>query len=186
MQLALKHLTTFISILRGINVSGHNIIKMDELKKLIISLGFENVRTYIQSGNIVYQTKTTDPKELNLMIKKAIQKNFGFEIPVHTLTIETLENIIQKNPFVKQSIDAAFLHVTFLAEVPAPEKIDLLKSIDYKNDIFEIIEQTMYLYCPKGYGNTKLTNTFVESKLKVSATTRNWKTTNELLNLAKN
>jgi uncharacterized protein (DUF1697 family) len=94
--------------------------------------------------------------------------------------------VIKNNPFQKDiNKDAVFFHVTFLSAIPAQEKIDILKSIDSKNDIFEIVEQAMYLYCPNGYGNTKLTNTFVESKLKASATTRNWKTTNELLNSAK-
>ena len=176
---------TYISILRGINVSGHNIIKMDQLKKLISSLGFENVQTYIQSGNIIYQTKQSATLRLSERIKKEIHKVFGFDVPVQTLTIDILESIIQNNPFTKQSIDTAFLHITFLSAIPDAAKIEILKSIDTKNDCFEIIEQTMYLYCPNGYGNTKLTNTFVENKLKVGATTRNWKTSNELLNLAK-
>jgi uncharacterized protein (DUF1697 family) len=177
---------TYISILRGINVSGHNIIKMDQLKKLISSLCYENVHTYIQSGNIIYQTKKTDSLKLSEIIKNAIQKEFGFDVPVITLTAEYLEKVIDNNPFQKDnSKDAAFFHITFLAAIPDIEKIDILKSIDTKNDCFEIIEQTMYLYCPNGYGNTKLTNTFVENKLKVGATTRNWKTTNELLKLVK-
>jgi uncharacterized protein (DUF1697 family) len=177
---------TYISILRGINVSGHNIIKMDQLKKLIENLGFENVHTYIQSGNLIYQTKKTAPIKLSERIKNSIQKEFGFDVPVFTITSETLEVVIKNNPFQKDiNKDAVFFHVTFLSAIPAQEKIEILKSIDSKNDIFEIVEQAMYLYCPNGYGNTKLTNTFVESKLKASATTRNWKTTNELLNSAK-
>lgn len=176
---------TYISILRGINVSGHNIIKMDQLKKLMASLGFENVQTYIQSGNIIYQSKKTDPKKLSESIKKGIQKDFGYDVPVHTLTIDTLETIIKNNPFTKLSLDTSFLHVTFLAAMPDPAKIEILKSMDTKKDTFEIIEQTMYIYCPNGYGNTKLSNTFIENKLKIGATTRNWKTTNELLHLVK-
>jgi uncharacterized protein (DUF1697 family) len=179
-------MTTYISILRGINVSGHNILKMDQLKKMIEGLGFKNVLTYIQSGNIIYQTKKTDALKLSELIKKGIQKDFGFDVPVFTITSDTLEVLIKNNPFQKDiNKDAVFFHVTFLAAIPAQEKIDILKSIDSKNDIFEIVEQAMYLYCPNGYGTTKLSNTFIESKLKVSATTRNWKTTNELLNSAK-
>lgn len=178
-------MTTYISILRGINVSGHNIIKMEQLKKMMANLGFENVQTYIQSGNIVYHTKKADPSKLNERIKKEIQKEFGFVVPVQTFTIDTLETILQHNPFTKHSIDIAFLHVTFLTDIPDSNKVEILKSYDTKNDTFEIIAQCMYLYCPNGYGNTKLTNTFIENKLKVGATTRNWKTCNELLNLAK-
>jgi uncharacterized protein (DUF1697 family) len=176
---------TYITLLRGINVSGHNIIKMDRLKKLMVNLGFEKVQTYIQSGNIIYQAKQTDSSKLSESIKKEIQKDFGYEVPVYTLNVDVLETIIMHNPYSNKALDASFLHVTFLSSIPETEKIEILKSIDTKNDVFEIIGQTMYLYCPNGYGNTKLTNTFVENKLKVGATTRNWKTTNELLNLAK-
>jgi uncharacterized protein (DUF1697 family) len=177
---------TFISILRGINVSGHNIIKMDQLKKLMMSLGFENVQTYIQSGNIIYQTKNNDISKLNELIKKGIQKEFGHDVPIFTLSLAELEKVIQNNPFsIKENIDTAFFHVSFLTKVPDKEKVALLALVDSKNDEFEIVEQALYLYCPNGYGSTKLTNTFVESKLKVNATTRNWKTCNELLNIAK-
>lgn len=178
-------MTTYISILRGINVSGHNIIKMDQLKQLMMNLGFENVQTYIQSGNIIYQTKQKDTTKLSESIIKTIQKDFGYDVPVITLSINILEKIIQNNPFTKNATDTSLLHVTFLNAIPDTEKIKLLKSVDTKNDTFEIIEQAMYLLCQNGYGNTKLSNTFIENKLKVGATTRNWKTTNELLNMAK-
>lgn len=178
-------MTTYISILRGINVSGHNIIKMDQLKKMMFRLGFENVQTYIQSGNIIYQTRKTVTTKLSEAIKNSIQKEFGFDVPVQTLTLDELDTIIQHNPYAKQDLDTTFFHITFLTAIPDVDKIALLKAVDSKHDSFEIWQQTMYLYCPNGYGNTKLTNTFIESKLKISATTRNWKTSNELLNLAK-
>lgn len=153
---------------------------------MIESLGFENVQTYIQSGNIIYQTKKTDSLKLSELIKKAIQKEFGFDLPVFTMTSETLEVVIKNNPFQKdKNKDVAFFHVTFLDKLPDKEKISLLQLVDTKNDVFEIVDHALYLYCPDGYGKTKLTNTFVESKLKVGATTPNWKTTNELLNSAK-
>ena len=95
---------TYISILRGISVSGHNIIKMDLLKKLISSLGFKNVQTYIQSGNIIYQAKKIDSIKLSEIIKNAIQKEFGFDVPVITLTAEYLEKVIDNNPFQKDNI----------------------------------------------------------------------------------
>ena len=159
---------------------------MDQLKKMIESLGFENVQTYIQSGNIIYQTKKTDSLKLSVQIKKALQKDFGFDAPVYTMTSETLEVVIKNNPFQKdKNKDVAFFHVTFLDKLPDKEKISLLQLVDTKNDVFEIVDHALYLYCPDGYGKTKLTNTFVESKLKVGATTPNWKTTNELLNSAK-
>lgn len=178
-------MTTYITLLRSINVSGHNIIKMDQLKKLMAGMGFQNIVTYIQSGNIIYQSKKTDLKKISEAIKEEIKKEFGFEVPVLTLTADILETIIHNNPFLQKELDQAFFHVTFLNANPIQEKIEELKSIDSKNDVFEIVGQTVYLCCPNGYGNTKLTNTFIESKLKVGATTRNWKTCNELLRLSK-
>ncbi|HRG58717.1 MAG TPA: DUF1697 domain-containing protein [Bacteroidia bacterium] len=178
-------MTTYISLLRGINVSGYNIIKMDHLKKMMNSLGFEHVKTYIQSGNIIYQSKQNDISKLSENIKNEILKVFGFDVQVQTLTMDSLEKVIFNNPYAKPPFNLALLHVTFLSAIPTPEKIDFLKTVEIKNDSFEIIEQSMYLYCRNGYGNSKLTNTFIENKLKVGTTTRNWKTCNELFNIAK-
>lgn len=178
-------MTTYISILRGINLGGHKTIKMDVLKKLFADIGCANIQTYIQSGNVVYQFKKTDTKKLDTLIKKEIEKQFGFEVPVITLLYEELKKIASANPFLSdKSKDTSFFHVTFLAEKPQTVNIDKIKSEHYQPDQFQSIDKAIYLYCPYGYGNTKLSNNFFESKLKVAATTRNWKTTNELISLA--
>ena len=178
-------MTTYISILRGINVSGHKLIKMELLKKMCGNLGFSNIQTYIQSGNIIFHSAKTGTKKLSSTIKEAIKKEFGFDVPVITLTLAELEAIINLNPFTKDKhLDVAFFHVTILDALPGKEHIALLSKAEIKNDKFEAVKQTIYLYCPDGYGNTKLNNTFIEQKLKVSATTRNWKTINQLFTLA--
>lgn len=174
---------TYISILRGINVSGKNIIKMDALKKLFEDLNFQKVTTYIQSGNVVFSFKPTDIKELEMLISTKIEKHFGFKIPVIVLTMDELKDSIENNPF-KNNKDEKFLHFTFLAERPInynKEKIDNKKA---ENEEIEISERVVYLYCPNGYGRTKLTNTFLENTLKVTSTTRNFRTTNKLLKIA--
>jgi len=180
-------MATYISILRGINISGQKLIKMDALRKMYETLNFENVKTYIQSGNVVFSTDKTDLRKIETQISLQIEKEFGFEVPVIVLQAETLEKIIKNNPFVKdKQKDTSFLHVTFLAD--KPKEIDKI-SIENKKqqgEEIEYAENTIYLYCPNGYGNTKLNNNFLESKLKIKATTRNWKTTNELLKLAAN
>ena len=110
---------------------------------------------------------------------------FGFDVPVITFKSAELEKIIKSNPFTKDKTkNASFFHITFLSDNPAKEKIALLKEIDLKNDKYEIVDKAIYLYCPDNYSNAKLTNSYLESKLKVTATTRNWKTTNELLTLS--
>lgn len=177
---------TYISIIRGINVSGQKLIKMAALKKMFESLNLENIQTYVQSGNVVFSSKKEDPKELEKIISSGIEAEFGFDVSVIVLNSKSLETIIEGNPFAKDPLkDNAFLHVTFLADTPL--SIDE-ESIIVKRHVDEEIEFTsnaVYLYCPNGYGKTKLNNNFLESRLKVKATTRNWKTTNELLKLAR-
>lgn len=175
---------TYISILRGINVGGHRKVKMDALKRLCADLKFENIRTYIQSGNIIFQSKIEDTNEISKIIKTNIKNVFGFDVPVITLTQTELEIIINSNPFLKDKTkEPEFFHITFLSEKPSKQKIELLKQVDLKNDKYEVIDKAIYLYCPDSYSNSKLTNGFLETKLKVTATTRNWKTTNKIFNL---
>ncbi len=176
---------TYISILRGINVSGQKLIKMEALKKSYESLGFQNVTTYVQSGNVVFKTSETEPEKSEQLIYNQIEKDFGFEVPVIVLTAEKLKQVIDHNPFViDPAKDPAFLHITFLSS--KPESFDRSKIEEKKQDGEEIsfTDEVIYLYCPNGYGRTKLNNNFLESKLKVTATTRNWKTANELLKIA--
>ena len=176
---------TYISILRGINVSGQKLIKMDALRKLYEKLEFHNIRTYVQSGNVIFAGKDAEINKVELEISHQIKKEFGFAVPVIVLTINTLERIIENNHFLKDSNkDVAFLHVTFLSS--KPNQGDIKEIEDKKQDEEEIIfsDNAVYLYCPNGYGRTKLTNNFLENKLRVGATTGNWKTTNELLKIA--
>lgn len=176
---------TYISILRAINVSGQKVIKMDALKRMYESLHFENVRTYIQSGNVLFSSAEADPKELESIISAKIQAEFGFEVPVLVLSIETLEKIVQDNPFAEgNGKDIAFLHVTFLADSPVDYDLESILQKKQRDEEIAITSKAVYMYCPHGYGKTKLHNSFLESKLKIPATTRNWKTTKEILKLA--
>lgn len=178
-------MTTYISILRGINVSGQKIIKMDALKRMYEKLNFENVQTYVQSGNVIFSVKETDTKVIEKIILSQIEKEFGFDVPVIVLSAKTLETIIENNPFTKDnSKEPQFLHVTFLADNPAEFNKEKIVEKKQAGEEIAFTQNAVYLYCPNGYGNTKLNNNFLENKLKVKATTRNWKTTNELLRLA--
>jgi len=174
---------TFISILRGINVSGQKKIIMLDLKALYEDLGFHNVKTYIQSGNVVF--KSVNEKNLNKKIETKIFEKYNFFVPVIIRNLEEIKNALLNNPLLKEDdIDVSKLHITFLEEGPLPENIEKLKEIDQKPDLFKINKKDIYLYTPNGYGNTKLNNNFFEKKLKTNATTRNWKTVNELLKIA--
>jgi uncharacterized protein (DUF1697 family) len=176
---------TYIAILRGINVSGHKLIKMDALRKLFDGMGFKNTKTYIQSGNVIFQGKQAKPHDLEKKIASSILKEFGFEVPVLVKEVTELEVVLKNNPFInKRKEDATKLHVTFLSEEPEKAHFEKIKDGNYAADEFIVTGKTVYLFCPNGYGNTKLSNTFFENKLKVTATTRNWKTINELLTMA--
>ena len=178
-------MNTYISILRGINVSSKNLIKMNLLKELYESLGFCQVITYIQSGNVIFQANLMPAEELEKLITNAIKTKFSFIVPVIVLETVELKTILTQNPFTtKRNEDIEKLHITFLSQNPALESVNSLNSNNYLPDEFFVSEKAVYLFCPNGYGRTKLTNTFIESKLKVSATTRNMKTTLELLRIS--
>lgn len=175
---------TVVSILRGINVSGYKKIPMAELKLLYEDLNFRHVTTYIQSGNVIFEDN--GKRNLVKLIEQKLLEKYGFEVPVLIRTADELVNIINNNPFTKDgNTDVSKLHVTFLEKEPQQPDIDKINKLQYEPDSFIILGREAYLYCPGGYGNTKLTNTFFENKLKVTATTRNWKTVNELLKIIK-
>lgn len=178
-------MTTYISIIRGINVSGQKLIKMDALRKSYENLDFHNVTTYVQSGNVIFTGQNTKPDVLGQTITRQIEKDFGFDVPVIVLSIDKLKQIIDSNPFVKDNNkDKTFLHVTFLSSKPQKFDLNAIEEKKLNGEEIIIADNAVYLYCPNGYGKSKLNNSFLETKLKVGATTRNWKTTNELLKIA--
>jgi len=175
-------LQTFVALLRGINVSGKNKIFMDDLRSMFESLGCSGVKTYVQSGNIVFQS-TAKAQELESLIKKAILEKFTFDVPVLVKTKEEMEATLRNNLYIhRNNVSLDKLHVTFLSEVPSEANLKNAH-INVLPDEFMVLGKEVYLYCPGGYGNTKLSNTYFENKLKVKATTRNWKTVNELVKM---
>jgi len=174
-------MAVFISLLRGINVSGQKIIKMTLLKSMYEELGYTNVKTYLQSGNVIFETGNKDNTCLEKEISAMINSKFGFDVSVFVLTTDQLYDIITKNVYKDDnSKDPKFLHVTFLTSKPKMFDFGTIESKKADNEEIAITGNVIYLYCPDGYGKTKLTNNFLETKLKVSATTRNWKTITEL------
>lgn len=174
----------YIALLRGINVSGQKLIKMDTLKDLFIGLNYSEVNTYLQSGNMIFSTKGIDQQLIANEIEVEILKVFDFEVPVLILTMDELEKIVRNNPFTHHfDKDPAYFHITFLRSLPTKIDFKVIDKNVQNEEEFVILEKVIYLYCPHGYGRTKLTNHFFENKLAISATTRNWKTCNELLKL---
>lgn len=175
----------YIALLRGINVSGQKKIKMTELKLLFEHLGFEKVETYIQSGNVVFATSEIDSTTIVKKISSGIKKEFGFDVQIMVINCGEIKRTIKSNPFIKSKKDINKLYVTFLSDVPFEENIKKLNSVDYNPEEYFIDGKKIYLYVPNGYGKAKLNNNFFENKLKVSGSTRNWKTLiklNEMIN----
>jgi len=174
---------TYVSLLRAINLAGHNRLKMSALEAALAGLDFEQVKTYLQSGNVIFHL--AKPRaNLCETIERRIHSVFGLSISVLSRTAEELDNIVQNNPFLKESgVDASKLHVTFLASAPtaAVEKLDRLRA---EPDQYRYRGSEVYLYCPEGYGRTKLANLAIEKALAVRATTRNWRTVNQLHQMA--
>lgn len=176
---------TYLSILRGINVGGHKLIKMEALRKIYTNLGYQNVQTYIQSGNVIFQASNNNEKVLEEEITQKILTDFSFEVPVIVKDLVELKSIVENNPFLKgSSKELDYLHVTFLSAEPKKTDVEKISLDKYLPDEFKLIGKVIYLYCPNSYSKSKLTNNFFESKLKSTTTTRNWKTVNELLNIA--
>lgn len=178
-------MTTYVSMLRGINVGGAKRIAMPKLASLYEALGFEAVRTYIQSGNVIFESADQNVVGIREAIEEKIRASLGVSVAVIIRTMEDLSQITVGNPFIARGMDAKKLHVTFLSDVPANASLASGEISRDGADEFYLTGKEIYLFCPDGYGRTKLSNSFFEKKLGVSATTRNWKTVNTLLALAR-
>jgi uncharacterized protein (DUF1697 family) len=158
---------------------------METLKKIYAGLGLADVQSYIQSGNIVFRTKESDPARIGAKIQAAIKKESSFDVPVMVIELKEMKKIAKENPFAgDKSKDQNFLHVSFISADPGKAMIGKIDGALYLPDEFRWKDRAVYLYCPGGYGKTKLNNGFFENKLKLTATTRNWKTVNELIRMA--
>jgi uncharacterized protein (DUF1697 family) len=176
---------TFVSMLRGINVSGHNKIGMPDLKYLYETLNFRHVLTYVQSGNVVFDTSEKDISGVSSLIESNILKSFGFFVPVVIRDKNDFNKIISHNPFlIDRNEDPAKLHVTFLLNPPSASDLAKLPSSPNESDEFILKGKEIFIFCPDGYGRTKLNNNFFEKKLNTVATTRNWNTVNALYKMA--
>lgn len=162
-------------------------LKMRDLESTFLKLGAQSVRTYIQIGNVVFQYPETEIKLLSERIKTQIKQDYEYDLPVLVLKLESLTKLIHANPFsADNKKDKRFIHITFLHEKPGLYDQNRIKGKISGEEEFLISDEAVFLYCPNGYGKTKLNNNFFEGSFKVEATTRNWKTTMKLLEMADN
>ena len=177
---------TNIALLRSVNVLGKNMIKMPELARAFEKAGFTKVRTYIQSGNVIFETEEESADLLSAKIRDLITKQFGLTIQAVVIAPQELADIVSQNPFVKRpGIDLSRQHVTFLDREADPVKAEKLLSYNYPPDEIIIGSRVVYVHCPEGYGRTKYHNNFIEKKLSANATSRNWNTCQKLLEISR-
>jgi len=166
---------THVALLRGINVGGKNPLPMKDLVRIFEAAGGRNVRTYIQSGNVIFEGAASAPK-IAEAVAKSISKQFGYRVPVILRTAEQLLATIRGNPFLAKGVDHKWLHVYFLAETPSTACCATLDAKRSAPDVYEVRGQEIYLHLPNGMGRTKLTNAYFDSKLSTVCTARNWAT----------
>jgi uncharacterized protein (DUF1697 family) len=171
----------YVAMLRGINVGGHKQVKMDKLRSSLEALGLEQVKTYIQSGNVVFKSRKASPPALSKQIEDRILQDFGFSVSVISRTADEIENAIANNPFLKQlGINSEKLHVAFLSEPPATTALKKLAELTLAPDQSRCHSKEVYFYFPNGVSGSSLWKHPLDRVLSVEATMRNWKTVNTL------
>lgn len=178
-------MTVVISMLRGVNVGGHNKIKMHELRSLYVSLKFKNPQTFIQSGNVIFETPEKDLFLLSKQIENAIHRKFGFRPDVVVRTAAELRDIVSNTPFhSRRNLDPSKILVTFLADTPDPQACKALLDINCHPEELHIRGRELYIYFPNGMARPKLGWPLIEKTLKVRGTGRNWGSVSKMLQLA--
>ena len=178
-------MSEYAAFLRGINVGGKNKIRMEALRETFAALQFESVKTYINSGNVIFETAEADEKKLVAKIEKAIEKEFSLNIKVMVRTIDEIREIIKNNPFAGQFENDKNLHVLFLDEEMPEEKCELLLSNNNENEMFAVRNREIFCHLKSGFADSVLGKDYIGKKLKVSATARNWRTVNKVLEFSK-
>jgi uncharacterized protein (DUF1697 family) len=177
-------MTTLVFMIRGINVGGNRPLKMARLRALCEALGLQNVRTYLQSGNVVADSPNGDPAAHGLALEQRILRDCGYEVSVVVRTAAQMARVLSSNPLgVRAALEPKFHHATFLAR---PAALAALAGVTLplgKGEEASLVGDVIYLYCPNGYGDTKINNNFFERKLGLAATTRNWQTVTALSGL---
>lgn len=167
-------MTTYLALLRGINVGGHARVAMVDLRRVFADLGHADIKTHIQSGNVIF-TSPDEPTRLALEIEHGIAHNLGLTITIVIRTKPDLARVLANNPFAKREADPAKLHVAFLADAADPSRAAALRAPAGGPDELALAGRELYLYYPSGSGRSKLTNVYIERQLGVAATARNWR-----------
>jgi uncharacterized protein (DUF1697 family) len=176
-------MTKYVAFLRGINVGGRTSIKMERLREVFLTLGFENVKTYIQSGNVIFESNEGDECKLTAIIEEAVEKEF-FRTNVMVRSLNEIKDAIENNPFADEEFSDKLFHVIFLSEKLSAEKAEMLLSKNNENEKFAARNREIYcLLRDGGAANSLLGKKYIDNKLKTPSTARNWRTVNKILEL---
>lgn len=167
-------------------MTGHNSIRMADLQALYRKMGYKDAETYIQSGNVIFSSMADlTPSQISSKIKRAIRESFNYEITVLIRKVEEMKKLKAANPFLNlENFDPSKMAVLFLDQEPSEAQVQKVINIDYPPDKFKVIGSEIFIYCPNGFGRTKLHTNFFERKMGVAGTGRNWRTINKLLEIA--
>ena len=179
-----ERMKTYIALFRSINVGGRHILPMKALAALLENLGAQDVKTYIQSGNVVFQHKVENDAQLSSRISAAIKENHGFEPQVLLLDLTDMEKAITSNPFPDAESEPKSLHLYFLTARPENPDLNMLDSLKKDNEQFKLLHNVFYLHAPDGIGRSKVAER-VEKALGVVTTARNWRTVGKIMAMAK-
>jgi len=175
----------YISLLRGINIGAHKRMKMEKLRASCQALRFEQIASYIQSGNLVFNAGKLSPDAVSKKIERQIEADFGFHADVITRTADELKKIIRTNPLLKEpGVDASKLHVVFLSRTPSAESIHKLESVTLAPDRVRVSRKEIYFYFPNGVSGSSLWKHNLDRVIGVTGTMRNWNTVNNLTEMA--
>jgi len=178
-------MTVMISMLRGVNVGGHNQIKMDALRALYVSLKLKDPQTYVQSGNVVFRADDRAVAGVGKRIEDGIERSFGIRPAVILRTLEEMRDVVRRNPFAKRAgVEPNRLLVTFLAREPEAAARDKVLGIDTKPEELKMDGRELFIYYPNGMARPKVAWTTIEKALQTSATGRNWNSVTKLLEMA--
>jgi uncharacterized protein (DUF1697 family) len=173
----------FVALLRGINVGGKNILPMKDLSAMFSSLGCQDVKTYIQSGNVLFRANDTLAAKVPTEVPAMVEKRFGFRPPVIVRSAESLAKVATQNPFLMRGEETSALHVMFLSATPDAARVATLETSRFTPDEFAVSDQEIFLFYPNGLGKSKMGNDYFEKRLSVLSTIRNWNTTLKLIAL---
>lgn len=180
----MAEMQTYIALIRGINVGGKGILPMKELIAILENLGLQKIKTYLQSGNAVFQNNEGNASRLSRKIGAAIKKSRGFESQVLLLELAEMEQAAKSNPFPEAESEPKALHLFFLASAPSNPDLIALESLKKRNERFLLKGNVFYLHAPDGVGRSKLAAN-AERLLGVPMTGRNWRTVNEIMAMAR-